>query len=92
MKRTFWQKDWRVGTHRDFDQQFGFVVRVGMIALETSTNVTCLHPNYGIFSGSVVRLPAKNVHPDQPLSQQIALTADLLIDYVLQEFLATTAR
>ena len=61
-----------------------------MITLQTSPHVTRLNANDWILTSRVVRVSTEDVYPNEPFLEQIAVTVDLLVDNVLEEFLAAS--
>jgi hypothetical protein len=62
-----------------------------VIALQTPPHVASLNANYRILAGGVVRVSAEDVHPNEALLQQVAVTANLLIDNILEKLFAAFA-
>jgi hypothetical protein len=62
-----------------------------MVAFQTPTHISGLYADDRIFSRGIVRLSPEELHADEPLLEQIAVPADLLIDNVLEKLLPTPA-
>ena len=65
--------------------------RVGVVALQASPHIASLYANDGIFAGRIVWLSSEDLYSNEPFLKQVAFAADLLIDNVLEELLASTA-
>jgi hypothetical protein len=66
-------------------------VRIRVIALQTPPNVSSLYTNDRVFASRVVRRPPEELYPDEPFLEQIVVAGGLLVDNVLEKFLAAPA-
>ncbi|MDW5267427.1 MULTISPECIES: hypothetical protein [Acidobacteriaceae] len=66
-------------------------IGVGVVALQTSPYVASLYADDRILAGGVVRLSPEDLYPNEPFLEQLVVTADLLIDNILEELLTSPA-